>query len=248
MTDIETLQKFIDESKDGGVVFFGGAGVSTESGIPDFRSVDGLYNQNYKYPPEQIISHSFFVQNPAEFYRFYFDRMIFDDARPNDAHIKLAELEDSGKLGTIVTQNIDGLHEFAGSKNVLDIHGTVLDNHCTKCGKYFSLEDITSAYRSSVDGIPRCVCGGIIKPDVVLYEEPLDSDKMERAINCIASAETLIIAGTSLVVQPAASFVNYFTGRHLVIINLSPTSLDQRADLCIAKPVGEVFRQIKVNW
>lgn len=245
MTDIETLQQFIDNSSDKRVVFFGGAGVSTESGIPDFRSVDGLYNQNYKYPPEQIISHSFFVQNPDEFYRFYFDRMIFDDACPNDAHIKLAELEKSGKISAVVTQNIDGLHEAAGSKNVIDIHGTVLDNHCTKCGKYFSLEDIESAYRSSADGIPRCVCGGIIKPDVVLYEEPLDSDKMERAINCIASAETLIIAGTSLVVQPAASFVNYFTGKHLVIINLSPTSLDRRADLCIAKPVGEVFRQIR---
>lgn len=246
MTDIETLQKFIDGSKDCGVVFFGGAGVSTESGIPDFRSVDGLYNQNYKYPPERIISHSFFKDNPAEFYRFYFDRMIFEDAKPNEAHIKLAELEKSGKLSAVITQNIDGLHEAAGSLNVIDIHGNVLDNHCMKCGKYFTLAETTDSYNTSVDGIPHCECGGIIKPDVVLYEEPLSTDKIDSAISFISAADVLVVAGTSLVVQPAASFVNYFSGKHLVIINLSPTSLDKSADLCIAKPVGEVFRMINV--
>lgn len=238
---VEKLQEIIDESQN--IVFFGGAGVSTESGIPDFRSKDGLYNQKYKYPPEQIISHSFFVHNPEEFYIFYKDRMLITGAKPNAAHLKLAELEKAGKLSAIVTQNIDGLHQMAGSKNVYELHGSVLRNHCTKCHKSFDVEYIKDA-----SGVPYCdVCGGIVKPDVVLYEESLDTDTIVGAVNAITNADTLIVAGTSLVVYPAAGFIDYFKGNHFVLINRDPTPADYKADLVIHDKVGEVFSQIQVR-
>ena len=223
--------------KSGNTVFFGGAGVSTESGIPDFRSTGGLYNQEWDYPPETIISRSFFDENPHEFFRFYRSRMIFKDAEPNQAHIKLAELESEGKLAAIITQNIDGLHQKAGSEHVYELHGSVLRNYCMECGRSYGLDAIADASEM----IPRCECGGIIKPDVVLYEEPLDQKIMEQAVLSIAAAELLIVAGTSLAVWPAAGFLDYFRGDNLVIINLSPTSRDERADLLITDPVGEVF-------
>ncbi len=235
-----TLQEIIDDSKR--IVFFGGAGVSTESGIPDFRSADGLYSQQYKYPPEQIVSHTFFTRYPDEFYRFYRDRMIFPDAKPNAAHLKLAELERAGKLSAVITQNIDGLHQAAGSKNVIELHGSVHRNYCTKCGKFYGLSAVTESA-----GIPECECGGRIKPDVVLYEESLNSEDIENAVTEIASADTLIIGGTSLVVYPAAGFVNYFKGKHLVVINKSPTNADKNAELVIADSIGEVLGKIKVN-
>lgn len=235
-----TLQEIIDDSKR--IVFFGGAGVSTESGIPDFRSADGLYSQQYKYPPEQIVSHMFFTRYPDEFYRFYRDRMIFPDAKPNAAHLKLAELERAGKLSAVITQNIDGLHQAAGSKNVIELHGSVHRNYCTKCGKFYPLSAVTESA-----GIPECECGGRIKPDVVLYEESLNSEDIENAITEIAAADTLIIGGTSLVVYPAAGFVNYFNGKHLVVINKSPTNADKNAELVIADSIGEVLGKIKVN-
>lgn len=235
-----TLQEIIDDSKR--IVFFGGAGVSTESGIPDFRSADGLYLQQYKYPPEQIVSHTFFTRYPDEFYRFYRDRMIFPDAKPNAAHLKLAELERAGKLSAVITQNIDGLHQAAGSKNVIELHGSVHRNYCTKCGKFYGLSAVTESA-----GIPECECGGRIKPDVVLYEESLNSEDIENAVTEIASADTLIIGGTSLVVYPAAGFVNYFKGKHLVVINKSPTNADKNAELVIADSIGEVLGKIKVN-
>lgn len=235
-----TLQEIIDDSKR--IVFFGGAGVSTESGIPDFRSADGLYSQQYKYPPEQIVSHTFFTRYPEEFYRFYRDRMIFPDAKPNAAHLKLAELERAGKLSAVITQNIDGLHQAAGSKNVIELHGSVHRNYCTKCGKFYGLSAVTESA-----GIPECECGGRIKPDVVLYEESLNSEDIENAVTEIASADTLIIGGTSLVVYPAAGFVNYFKGKHLVVINKSPTNADKNAELVIADSIGEVLGKIKVN-
>lgn len=232
-----TLQEIIDDSKR--IVFFGGAGVSTESGIPDFRSVDGLYNQKYKYPPEMIISHSFFERNPEEFYRFYRDRMIFPDAKPNSAHIKLAEWEKRGILSAVVTQNIDGLHQLAGSKNVIELHGSVHRNYCTKCGKFYPLSAVTES-----DGVPRCECGGTIKPDVVLYEESLKSEDIENAVSEIASADTLIIGGTSLVVYPAAGLVRYFNGKHLVVINKSEINAGN-AELVINDSIGKVMGDVK---
>ncbi|MGN0670742.1 MAG: NAD-dependent protein deacylase [Oscillospiraceae bacterium] len=228
-----TLQEIIDDSKR--IVFFGGAGVSTESGIPDFRSVDGLYNQRYKFPPETIISHGFFERNPEEFYRFYRDRMIFPNAQPNAAHIKLAEWEKCGILSAVVTQNIDGLHQLAGSKNVIELHGSVHRNYCTKCGKFYPLSAVTES-----DGVPRCECGGTIKPDVVLYEESLKSEDIENAVSEIASADTLIIGGTSLVVYPAAGLVRYFDGKHLVVINKSEINAGH-AELVINDSIGKVL-------
>ena len=232
-----TLQEIIDDSKR--IVFFGGAGVSTESGIPDFRSVDGLYNQKYKYPPEMIISHSFFERNPEEFYRFYRDRMIFPDAKPNSAHIKLAEWEKRGIVSAVVTQNLDGLHQLAGSKNVIELHGSVHRNYCTKCGKFYPLSAVTES-----DGVPRCECGGTIKPDVVLYEESLKSEDIENAVSEIASADTLIIGGTSLVVYPAAGLVRYFNGKHLVVINKSEINAGN-AELVINDSIGKVLGDVK---
>ena len=228
-----TLQEIIDDSRK--IVFFGGAGVSTESGIPDFRSVDGLYNQQYKFPPEMIISHSFFVQNPEEFYRFYRDRMIFPNALPNAAHKKLAEWEKRGILSAVVTQNIDGLHQLAGSKNVIELHGSVHRNYCTKCGKFYPLSAVTET-----DGVPRCECGGVIKPDVVLYEESLKSEDIENAVLEISSADTLIIGGTSLVVYPAAGLLRYFNGKHLVVINKSGINAGN-AELVINDSIGKVL-------
>lgn len=233
------LQSVIDEGKR--IVFFGGAGVSTESGIPDFRSADGLYNQKYKFPPERIISHSFFMSQPEEFYRFYRDRMIFPEAKPNAAHLKLAELERAGKLSAVITQNIDGLHTAAGSKNVIELHGSVHRNHCMKCGRAYRLDFIINS-----EGIPRCECGGIVKPDVVLYEEGLDENDINRAINAIAEADVLIIGGTSLVVQPAAGLIRFFDGRRLVVINKTPTSADDEADIVIKGSIGETLWQINV--
>ncbi len=233
------LQSVIDEGRR--IVFFGGAGVSTESGIPDFRSADGLYNQKYKFPPERIISHSFFMSQPEEFYRFYRDRMIFPDAKPNAAHLKLAELERAGKLAAVITQNIDGLHTAAGSRNVIELHGSVHRNHCMKCGKSYGLDFIANS-----EGIPRCECGGIVKPDVVLYEEGLDENDINRAINAIAEADVLIIGGTSLVVQPAAGLIRFFGGRRLVVINKTPTSADDEADIVIKGSIGETLSQINV--
>ena len=233
------LQSIIDESKN--IVFFGGAGVSTESGIPDFRSVDGLYNQKYDYPPEQILSHTFFVRNTAEFYRFYKDKMLCLDVEPNAAHYKLAELEKAGKLSAVVTQNIDGLHQKAGSKTVYELHGSVHRNYCTKCGKFFD-----AAYIKAADGVPKCECAGIIKPDVVLYEEPLDDRTVNGAVRAISACDTLIIAGTSLKVYPAAGLINYFGGKHLVLINLEKTNADSLAHLAIHGKVGEVLGKIKV--
>lgn len=230
------LQEIIDDSEK--IVFFGGAGVSTESGIPDFRSVDGLYNQKYDYPPETIISHSFFARYPEEFYRFYRDKMIFPDAKPNDAHKKLAELEKCGKLSAVVTQNIDGLHQMAGSKNVIELHGSVQRNYCTKCGKFYPLSAITESA-----GVPKCECGGTIKPDVVLYEESLKTEDIERAVSEISAADTLIIGGTSLVVYPAAGLVRYFKGKHLAVINKSEINANN-AELVINDSIGKVMSKI----
>ncbi len=221
------------------MVFFGGAGVSTESGIPDFRSVDGLYNQKYKYPPETIISHSFYMRDPEEFYRFYKDKMIYQDAKPNMAHKKLAELEAQGKLAAIVTQNIDGLHQMAGSKEVLELHGSVHRNYCEECHKFYDLEYIVKS-----NGVPRCSCGGIVKPDVVLYEEGLNSNTIQKSVQYIREAEVLIIGGTSLVVYPAAGLIDYFRGKHLVVINRDATPRDTQADLLIQEKIGVVFSQI----
>ncbi len=234
-----TLQEMINDSKS--IVFFGGAGVSTESGIPDFRSVDGLYNQKYDYPPEQILSHTFFVQNTKEFYDFYRDKMICLDAKPNKAHLKLAELEKAGKLTAVVTQNIDGLHSLAGNKKVYELHGSVHRNYCTKCGKFFGIEAITNS-----TGVPTCECGGVIKPDVVLYEEGLDNDTIQGAVKAIAGCDMLIIAGTSMTVYPAAGLVRYFRGKYLVEINRDPTAIDDRCDLVIHGKVGETLDKIEV--
>lgn len=222
-------------------MFFGGAGVSTESGIPDFRSVDGLYNQKYDYPPEQILSHTFFMHNTEEFYRFYRDKMLCLDKKPNKAHFKLAELENAGKLTAVVTQNIDGLHQSAGSKKVYELHGSVLRNYCMKCGKFYSAE-----YIKDSTGIPRCECGGIIKPDVVLYEEGLDDSTVSGALSAIQSADTLIIAGTSLTVYPAAGFIRYFNGDNIVLINRDETPFDQNADLVFQEKVGELLDKINI--
>ena len=222
--------------KSNNIVFFGGAGVSTESGIPDFRSVDGLYNTKYKYPPETMISHSFFMNNTEEFYDFYINKMIFLNAKPNNAHKKLAELEKEGKLKAVITQNIDGLHQAAGSKNVLELHGSVHRNYCMKCKKFHDVNYVVKA-----NGVPKCQCGGIVKPDVVLYEESLDSDIMEKAVQYIEKADVLIIGGTSLVVYPAAGLINYFKGSKLVLINKTSTPMDKKADLVICDSIGKVF-------
>ena len=238
--DIEKLQQMIDGSRR--IVFFGGAGVSTESGIPDFRSVDGLYHQKFDYPPETILSHSFFISHTAEFYDFYRQKMICLTARPNAAHRKLAELEAAGKLSAVVTQNIDGLHQMAGSKNVLELHGSVHRNYCQKCRKCYSAEEILNS-----TGIPRCSCGGLIKPDVVLYEEQLDSRTIDESLRYISEADMLIIAGTSLTVYPAASLIRYFRGSYLVLINRDPTPMDNRTSLTIHGKVGEVLGQIIVR-
>lgn len=235
---VQKLNDAIRESEY--IVFFGGAGVSTESGIPDFRSVDGLYNQKYKYPPETIISHSFYRRNPEEFYRFYKDKMIFKDAKPNAAHKKLAELEDKGKLKAVITQNIDGLHQMAGSKEVLELHGSIHRNYCEKCHKFYDLDYIINS-----EGVPKCSCGGTVKPDVVLYEEGLDSETITRAINHIRKADMLIIGGTSLVVYPAAGFIDYFHGKHLVVVNMAATSRDAAADIVINDKIGKVFSEIE---
>lgn len=240
MTEIEKLQQMIDESSS--IVFFGGAGVSTESGIPDFRSVDGLYHQKYDYPPETILSHTFYRRNPSEFFRFYKDKMPCLSAKPNAAHKKLAELEKAGKLKAVVTQNIDGLHQAAGSKTVYELHGSVLRNYCEDCGKFYDAQYILDS-----PGIPACECGGPIKPDVVLYEEGLDQDTLTNAIRAIASADMLIIGGTSLVVYPAAGLIDYYKGNKLVVINKAPTSRDAMADLVISGPIGEILSQIEVH-
>ena len=237
---IKTLQQWIDESR--AIVFFGGAGVSTESGIPDFRSVDGLYNQKYAWPPEQILSRTFFDARPEEFYRFYRDKMLCLDAQPNAAHKKLAELEAAGKLRSVVTQNIDGLHQLAGSKRVWELHGSVHRNYCMKCHKPYTVEDIKTG-----TGVPKCSCGGTVKPDVVLYEESLDSATMEGAVADIQAADLLIIGGTSLAVYPAAGLINYFRGNRLVLINKSPTPYDGRAGLAVNLPIGQVLGQITVR-
>lgn len=237
--EIEKLQQIIDDSSH--IVFFGGAGVSTESGIPDFRSAEGIYHQKYKISPEQIVSHSFFMQYPEEFYAFYKSKMMFLDAKPNPAHRKLAELEAAGKLSAVVTQNIDGLHQAAGSKTVYELHGSIHRNYCRKCGKFYD-----AAYVKQAEGVPRCDCGGMIKPDVVLYEEGLDSGVISGAVQAISQADTLIIGGTSLVVYPAAGFIDYFHGKHLVVINKSETAKSVRAELSISAPIGEILGQIKV--
>ncbi|EXM38304.1 hypothetical protein RASY3_10445 [Ruminococcus albus SY3] len=234
-----TLQEIISDSKS--VVFFGGAGVSTESGIPDFRSVDGLYNQKYDYPPETILSHTFFMDKTEEFYKFYRDKMLCLTAKPNKAHLKLAEMEKAGKLTAIVTQNIDGLHQAAGSKNVYELHGSVLRNYCMKCHKPYPVEDILNG-----TGVPKCTCGGTIKPDVVLYEEGLDNATVEGAVESISRADCLIIAGTSLTVYPAAGMVRYFRGKHLVLINRDPTPMDDMCELVLHEKVGEVLDKIVI--
>ena len=237
---LETLQTWIDESRR--AVFFGGAGVSTESGIPDFRSVDGLYHQKYDYPPEEILSRSFFDRNPEEFYRFYRDKMLCLDAKPNAAHKKLAQLEQAGHLRSVVTQNIDGLHQDAGSQRVWELHGSVRRNRCMACGRSYPVEYIRDS-----QGVPRCACGGIVKPEVVLYEESLDAQVMEGALEDISQADLLIIGGTSLVVYPAAGLIRYYRGKRLVLINKSPTPYDRKADLVLSSPIGELLGQIQVN-
>ena len=233
---IMQLKKWIDESDN--VVFFGGAGVSTESGIPDFRSVDGLYNQKWKYPPETILSHSFFVKYPEEYYRFHREKLVIDGVKPNAAHLKLAELEQAGKLRAVVTQNIDGLHQAAGSKKVLELHGSILRSYCSACGRPYPADKMNRG-----EGVPRCACGGVIRPDIVLYEEPLDDDVVSEAIRVISGAEVLIIGGTSLNVYPAAGLINYYRGNKLALVNLSETPYDDEADLVIHEKIGKVFSQ-----
>jgi len=235
---ILALRKILTESDN--IVFFGGAGVSTESGIPDFRSVDGLYNMKYKYPPETIISHSFFVSDTKEFYRFYKDKMLFEGAKPNAAHLALAKLEQMGKLKAVITQNIDGLHQAAGSQKVYELHGSVMRNYCMKCGAFYDM-----AYIKHADGVPHCVkCGGLVKPDVVLYEEGLDNQVISGAVSAIASADTLIIGGTSLIVYPAAGLIRYYQGDRMVLINRDTTPFDQNADLVINDSLGNVFSNL----
>lgn len=234
---IKRLKEIIDESNN--IVFFGGAGVSTESGVPDFRSVDGLYNQQYDYPPETILSHTFYRQNTEEFFRFYRNKMLFPDVEPNNAHKALAKLEQMGKLKAVVTQNIDGLHQAAGSKEVYELHGSVHRNYCEKCGKFYGFDDI---YK--MEGVPTCDCGGTIKPDVVLYEEGLDNYTIQKSVDAISKADVLIIGGTSLAVYPAAGLIDYYRGDKLILINKSSTPRDSRADLVIHEPIGQVFSQI----
>ena len=239
MDDLKRLQEMVDASRR--IVFFGGAGVSTESGIPDFRSADGLYHTAYKYPPETIISHSFFLRDPETFFQFYKEKMIYPAAKPNPAHLALVRWEDAGKLKSVVTQNIDGLHQAAGSKNVIELHGTVHKNRCMRCRKAYGLDAVLST-----QAVPRCDCGGIIKPEVVLYEEPLDQHVTESAVRAIADADMMLIGGTSLSVYPAAGFVQAFTGKYTVILNKTPTPLDKQADLVIAAPIGETLQKISV--
>lgn len=239
--EVEQLQKMIDESRR--IVFFGGAGVSTESGIPDFRSADGIYHQSYRYSPEEVVSHSFFLSHTETFYEFYKEKMMVLDAEPNPAHRKLAELEQAGKLSAVVTQNIDGLHQNAGNKTVYELHGSIMRNYCMDCGAFYDAE-----YVKGADGIPRCEkCGGIIKPDVVLYEEGLDAATIQGAVSAISRADMMIIGGTSLVVYPAAGFIDYFHGKYLVVINKSETARAVRADLTIAAPIGEILNRIEVR-
>lgn len=234
---VEKLEKIISQSQN--IVFFGGAGVSTESGIPDFRSVDGLYHQKYDYPPETILSHTFWEERPEEFYRFYRDKLIVKGAKPNAAHLRLAKLEREGRLKAVITQNIDGLHQAAGSRNVLELHGSVHRNHCQRCGKFYGLEHILRT-----EGVPRCSCGGIIKPDVVLYEEGLDQGTLEAAVRALAEADMLMIGGTSLNVYPAAGLIRYYQGHRLVLLNKSPVARDLAADLVITDPIGETLAQL----
>lgn len=234
---VKKLKSWIEESNN--IVFFGGAGVSTESKIPDFRSVDGLYHQQYQYPPETILSHSFYLSHTEEFYRFYRSKMLFPNAKPNQTHIRLAELEKEGKLKAVITQNIDGLHQAAGSQHVLELHGSVLRNYCESCHKFYQMEEILHG-----DGVPKCTCGGRIKPDVVLYEEGLDSEVLSEAVRRIREAEVLIVGGTSLTVYPAAGLIDYYQGNKLVLINKSVTPMDSRADLLIQEGLGNVFSQV----
>ncbi len=234
---IDKLKEIVENSEN--IVFFGGAGVSTESGIPDFRSVDGLYNQKYKYPPEVMVSHSFYRSHPEEFFEFYRNKMVALEAKPNAAHLKLAKLEKEGKVKAVITQNIDGLHYMAGSQEVMELHGSVHRNYCEKCRKFYPVEYIMES-----SGIPECECGGRVKPDVVLYEEGLDYETMQRAVSYIRNAEVLIIGGTSLAVYPAAGFIDYFRGNHLIVINMDKTARDVNADLLIQEKIGEVFEQI----
>lgn len=231
---IAKLKKWVEESDN--IVFFGGAGVSTESGIPDFRSTNGLYHQQWKYNPETILSHSFFEANPEEYYRFYRAKLMIKDVKPNITHLRLAELEKEGKMRAVVTQNIDGLHQAAGSKKVYELHGSVMRNYCMRCRKFYDLSAITES-----KGIPKCSCGGTIKPDVVLYEEGLDDDTVRKAVRAISKAEVLIIGGTSLNVYPAAGFLNYFEGDKIVLLNKSETLFDERADIVIRDPIGQVL-------
>ena len=240
MDTIETLQKWIDSSDN--IVFFGGAGVSTESGIPDFRSVDGLYHQEYDYPPETMLSRTFYERKPEEFYRFYRNKMLYLDAMPNEAHRKLAELEQAGRLRAVITQNIDGLHQKAGSKEVLELHGSVLRNYCSRCKRFYPVEAVTRSL-----GVPHCECGGKIKPDVVLYEEGLDQKILSKAVKYIENADILIIGGTSLVVYPAAGLIDYYRGDKLVLINKAPTGMDYKADLLVQGSIGEIMSQIQVH-
>ena len=234
---IETLKTWIEASDN--IVFFGGAGVSTESGIPDFRSVDGLYHQQFEYPPETILSHTFFYQHPEYFYRFYRQKMLPLEAQPNAAHKKLAELEAAGKLRAVITQNIDGLHQKAGSKTVLELHGSIWRNYCTRCGKFYPPEFIRDCA-----GVPKCACGGVVKPDVVLYEEGLSEDVLHRAVHAISRADVLIVGGTSLTVYPAAGLIRYYRGSKLVLINRDETPYDTAADLVLRDPIGQVFAQV----
>lgn len=234
---IQQLKKWVEDSNS--IVFFGGAGVSTESGIPDFRSVDGLYNQKWRYPPETILSRSFFDRDPEEYYRFHREKLVVENVRPNAAHVRLAQLEQEGKLKAVVTQNIDGLHQAAGSKNVLELHGSILRAYCSKCRKIYPAELINHG-----QGVPRCGCGGVIRPDIVLYEEPLDESVLTAAIECIRKADVLIVGGTSLNVYPAAGLINYYKGNKLALANLSETPYDSYADLVIHEKIGQVFSQL----
>ena len=244
--ETETLRTWVDECAPGRMVFFGGAGVSTESGIPDFRSPDGLYAQKYgDVPPEEMISRTYFDRHPDKFFEFYFDRMIALDAEPNRAHMKLAELEACGKLSAVITQNIDGLHQKAGSRAVWELHGSVLRNYCMGCGDAYDLDAMLVLHGQAADGVPRCEkCGRIVKPDVVLYEEGLDSRVLEESIRAIRTADLMVIAGTSLAVYPAAGLIDYFSGDHIVIVNLAPTPKDRIADLVVQAKVGEVFASL----
>lgn len=236
----ESIAKLRDMvAASGNIVFFGGAGVSTESGIPDFRSVDGLYNQKWKYPPETILSRTFFARDPEEYYRFHREKLVVDGVKPNRAHLRLAELEADGKLKAVITQNIDGLHQAAGSRNVLELHGSILRAYCSRCRKKYDADVINKG-----TSVPRCGCGGVIRPDIVLYEEPLDDKIMYSAIDYIRKADVLIIGGTSLNVYPAAGLINYYRGNKLVLVNLSETPYDNRADLVIHEKIGEVFSNI----